>query len=267
MATTSTFGWPTPDDTDLVRDGAADIRALGSAIDETVGSGYVYAGTRDYTSSGTFEKADAFGDSSNVAPRAIRVRAIGGGGGGAGGRSTSAGQAHAGAAGGGASYAESWITDMGTLAASEPVTVGAGGAGGSGSGNGSAGTASTFGTLAIVSASGGLGGFNQGVSSSITAYPGAAEQTGGTGDVVFSGSPGHFSFVNPGGFTISGPGGSSVLGAGGKSVEAFGSSTGQNGQAGGNYGGGGSGAITNQLGQTFAGGTGGAGLVRIDVFV
>ena len=35
MATTPTFGWPTPDDTDLVRDGAAAIRALGDAVDLT----------------------------------------------------------------------------------------------------------------------------------------------------------------------------------------------------------------------------------------
>lgn len=36
MATTSNYSWPTPDDTDLVRDGAAAIRALGSAADATV---------------------------------------------------------------------------------------------------------------------------------------------------------------------------------------------------------------------------------------
>ncbi|HEY7821859.1 MAG TPA: hypothetical protein VIG24_03440 [Acidimicrobiia bacterium] len=46
MATTSNFGWTTPDDTDLVRDGAAAIRTLGNAIDATVGGGYLYAGTR-----------------------------------------------------------------------------------------------------------------------------------------------------------------------------------------------------------------------------
>ena len=33
MATTSAFGWETPDDTDLVKDGAAAIRTLGSSID------------------------------------------------------------------------------------------------------------------------------------------------------------------------------------------------------------------------------------------
>jgi hypothetical protein len=33
MANTANFGWETPDDTDLVKDGAASIRTLGSAID------------------------------------------------------------------------------------------------------------------------------------------------------------------------------------------------------------------------------------------
>jgi hypothetical protein len=36
MATTSNYGWPTPDDTDLVKDGAAAIRTLGSSADQTV---------------------------------------------------------------------------------------------------------------------------------------------------------------------------------------------------------------------------------------
>jgi len=35
MATTTNFGWETPDDTDLVKDGAAAIRTLGSSIDTT----------------------------------------------------------------------------------------------------------------------------------------------------------------------------------------------------------------------------------------
>ena len=33
MATTTNYGWTTPDDTDLVKDGAAAIRTLGSAVD------------------------------------------------------------------------------------------------------------------------------------------------------------------------------------------------------------------------------------------
>lgn len=37
MATTSTFGWTTPDDTALVKDGASAIRSLGSSIDASLG--------------------------------------------------------------------------------------------------------------------------------------------------------------------------------------------------------------------------------------
>jgi hypothetical protein len=33
MATTTNFGWTTPNDTDLVKNGANAIRTLGSAID------------------------------------------------------------------------------------------------------------------------------------------------------------------------------------------------------------------------------------------
>ena len=36
MATTTNYGWETPDDTDLVKDGAAAIRTLGSSVDTTV---------------------------------------------------------------------------------------------------------------------------------------------------------------------------------------------------------------------------------------
>jgi hypothetical protein len=36
MATTTNYDWETPDDTDLVKDGAAAIRTLGSAIDTTM---------------------------------------------------------------------------------------------------------------------------------------------------------------------------------------------------------------------------------------
>lgn len=36
MATTTNYGWATPDDTDLVKDGAAAIRTLGSSIDTSL---------------------------------------------------------------------------------------------------------------------------------------------------------------------------------------------------------------------------------------
>ena len=36
MANTTNYNWETPDDTDLVKDGASAIRSLGTAIDTTV---------------------------------------------------------------------------------------------------------------------------------------------------------------------------------------------------------------------------------------
>ena len=39
MATTTNYGWDTPDDTDLVKDGALAIRDLGQEIDTSVGEG------------------------------------------------------------------------------------------------------------------------------------------------------------------------------------------------------------------------------------
>lgn len=36
MATTTNYGWTTPDDTSLVKDGASAIRTLGSSVDTTV---------------------------------------------------------------------------------------------------------------------------------------------------------------------------------------------------------------------------------------
>lgn len=56
MATTSIFGWTTPDDTALVKDGASAIRSLGSSIDSNVGA----ITTRDVSgASDTFVLADA----------------------------------------------------------------------------------------------------------------------------------------------------------------------------------------------------------------
>lgn len=40
MATTTNYGWTTPDNTDLVKDGALAIRTLGSAIDTSLGGAF-----------------------------------------------------------------------------------------------------------------------------------------------------------------------------------------------------------------------------------
>lgn len=54
MATTANYGWTTPDDTDLVKDGASAIRSLGTAIDTTVksvsdASGLVHIETQTFS--------------------------------------------------------------------------------------------------------------------------------------------------------------------------------------------------------------------------
>lgn len=41
MATTTNYGWVTPDDTNLVKDGALAIRTLGSSADQTVEDQYI----------------------------------------------------------------------------------------------------------------------------------------------------------------------------------------------------------------------------------
>lgn len=41
MATTTNNGWETPDDTDLVKDGALAIRTLGNSIDTSTGKGLI----------------------------------------------------------------------------------------------------------------------------------------------------------------------------------------------------------------------------------
>jgi hypothetical protein len=41
MATTTNYGWVTPDNTALVKDGALAIRTLGSSADQTMEDNYI----------------------------------------------------------------------------------------------------------------------------------------------------------------------------------------------------------------------------------
>lgn len=68
MATTTNYGWTTPDDTDLVKDGAAAIRTLGSSADTTVKnlSPGTTAGDLDYYTSGTAKARLAIGTAGQV---------------------------------------------------------------------------------------------------------------------------------------------------------------------------------------------------------
>jgi len=49
MATTTNFGWTTPDDTALVKDGASAIRSLGSSVDSALAQLTLNAQTASYT--------------------------------------------------------------------------------------------------------------------------------------------------------------------------------------------------------------------------
>ena len=198
-------------------------------------TGYQYVQTIYYTSNGTFTKADY--------PwlRAIRVRMVGGGAGGARGNATENW-----AGGGGASYSESFITDIAALGASVTVTRAAGGNGATtNSTAGSVGGVSSFGTL--VTASGGAG-------SGLDSVAGGV----GNGDIVIRGDAGEPGAVNATGSP--GEGGSSVFG--GRSGSLAGGVAGNAaGRAGQLYGGGG--GAGRREGN---GGNGAPGIVIVELY-
>jgi hypothetical protein len=68
MATTTNYSWTTPDDTDLVKDGAAAIRTLGSSVDTTVKAlnPGTTAGDIDYYTAGTTKARIAIGTAGQV---------------------------------------------------------------------------------------------------------------------------------------------------------------------------------------------------------
>jgi len=68
MATTTNYGWTTPDDTALVKDGAAAIRTLGSSVDTTVKalSPGTTSGDLDYYTSGTAKARLGIGSTGQV---------------------------------------------------------------------------------------------------------------------------------------------------------------------------------------------------------
>ena len=76
MATTTNYAWETPDDTDLVKDGAAAIRTLGSEIDTTVFDGLTQVNRNSQTGTTyTLVLADAgrFVDLNNASSISLTV--------------------------------------------------------------------------------------------------------------------------------------------------------------------------------------------------
>lgn len=214
------------------------------------------------TSSTTFTKASYPG------LKALKVIAIGGGGGGGGAESTATTSVSIGGSGGGGGYAESFITNIDSLASSVSVTVGAGGTAGTiaspTSGNGGA---SSFGALVV--AGGGTGGIG-GISNPINGVNRNLSVPGGTataGDILIPGGASGPQYGNVGDSTASintcSPGLPAFYGTAGPvragmSLAAVASN---------GYGSGGIGAA-NAQNQTGKGGVAGQpGLVIIEIYV
>jgi hypothetical protein len=229
-------------------------------------NGFRFAGTRYFTSSGTFVKADPLG-TGDIGCRAVRVRMVGGGGGSGSCRATGASQGSGSGGGGGGAYSESFILAS-ALTSSVTVTRGAGGAGGTAPDTaGSDGGASEFGvgTAFEVSAPGGVGSAFSLARTVPTspASPGVANDAG-TGDFAIAGSPGSspYIFATEG---TPGAGGASFLSPERGTTR---SASGTNGLAGRNFGGGARGSI-NIPDQADArnGSAGAPGIVIVEVYV
>jgi hypothetical protein len=237
----------------------ANVNDAVEAIETHLLDGYLYRQTVYFTSSGTFTKA--------TYPwlRAIRVKVQGAGGGGGGSAATGAGQAAVGGSGGGGAYAESFITNIAGLSASETVTVGAGGAGGAAGANaGSAGGASSFG--ALVSANGGNPG-GSGVAISPPARNGSegAGGTTATGDLIIAGGRAARGIAEATNVVSRPDAGTSFLGGRVSGVSTTGGDSGES--AGANqYGAGATGGFGKENRVAEAGGTGGAGIVIVELY-
>lgn len=230
------------------------------------GAGFLYAGTRYFTSNGTFSKADPLG-TGDIGLRAVRVRMVGGGGGSGSCRATGADQGSASAGGGGGAYSESFILAS-ALTASVSVVRGLGGAAGiAPDSNGSDGGESSFGSGEAfeVSAPGGEGSVFS-LARTVPTFPasGAGPSDLGVGDLTVQGGGSAAPFVFAGEGTRS-SGGASLLSPTGHAIRGV---SGASGLAGRLYGGGAGGAL-NIPNQATArnGGAGGAGIVIVDCFV
>jgi len=238
-----------------------DGSAVTTSIDYQLNTGYRYHSTVYFTSSGSFTKA------SYPWLRAIRVIVQAGGGGGGHADTTSAGQCSAGGGGGAGTWAQSFITDIASLASSVTVTVGAAGNGGlyATSTAATAGTDSSFGSGAAyeVSAGGGSGGVTITRSGSAQGIGGNGG-AGGVGDLVIQGGGGDGALVvDPANVYsgISGKGAHSILGASGKATRA---NQGQGLSSG--YGSGGTGSARAQSLTGFDGRDGMPGIVIVELY-
>ena len=225
MATTTNYGWSTPDDTALVSQGAAAIRTLGSSADTTVKalSPGTTAGDIDYYTSSTAKARLGIGTtgqvlkvsggvpswgtaaggnltetvftSSNASytiPTGVTgVWALVAGGGGGGGATSNASATNSGGAGGGGQVVEKYFAIVGDTTLN--ITVGAGGAGGTAGGKGSTGSTSSIvgntSATTYVTAAGG-GGAGGGAAANVAGLGGASSGGNGSSTATSGGGGG-----------------------------------------------------------------------------
>lgn len=215
---------------------------------------YLYAGRRLFTSTGTFVKADAFGDGTDTSwLRLLRVTMVGGGGAGGGAIATSSGETSCGGGGGSGWYIQYTILAS-TLDASEAVTVGVGGVGQIGL-DGTDATGSSFNGR---SAGGGAGGDAAASAGSLGIGGFGGVGSSPVNGLVVGGAYGHFGQLNLGGAGASNP-----IGNGGRSGNP---NQGGNGADGTGYGSGGGGAGNGASATAKAGGDGADGAVLLEFY-
>jgi hypothetical protein len=202
----------------------------------------IFTGTVSYTPS--------------VYAKALFVEAVGGGGAG-GGAATGSSSCSIGGGGGAGAYSEILITSP---KATYTVAVGAGGTAGSAGAAGNAGGDTTFDSPSVCTAKGGNGGAVLAAGTSLVTQLGASGglAASGVGDLKEGGCDGGWGVRLSASAAQSGEGGAAPIG-GGKASGVNATLTA--GNAGKNYGGGGSGAMTATTAQV--GGVGAPGLLRI----
>ena len=228
--------------------------------------GFRFVGTRYFTSSGTFAKADplATGD---IGLRAIRVRMVGGGGGSGGAPATGAGEVSVGGPGGGAAYAETFITNIAGLSSSETVTVGAGGAAGAAGGaGGGGGQSSAFGVSANGGGGGGVGTAGAPLSGLVGGEVGVGATAPSGHDLRILGGQGFAGFATDTFRIFRGTNGASFLGAI-RSFAVTGSSGPGFGPGEGNYGTGAIPGVCSVSSAAQVGAAGTEGIIIVDCFV
>ncbi len=229
------------------------------------GGGFTSIVSQVFTSSGTFLPT------SGLSFAIIEVCGGGGGGGGCDVFVSVTGAITVGGGGGGGGYSREIVTAA-TIGASQTVTIGAGGAGGApGINAGAAGGTTSVGS--IISATGGAGGAARVINGTSATALGGAGGVGSGGNFNITGEPGFTGLSGQEnavyGFGISGKGGNSYFSGGGAAVVAQIFVTSFNGNAGTNYGGGGSGAVNfdTTAGTSKAGGDGAGGIVVITEYI